>query len=442
MWKRAVSVLVVAGIAVGCSDNPSAISPSISENAASGSARSLTVSSTDELLAALSSINGGSNTIVLAPGEYELSNTLNVPDGTALVGSGRMIFDETSNLPAGFDPSTRTVLRAATTLVGDVVVLGDRTRLQGLTVEDAAGRTGGSVVIVHSRRAGDHVDADLENCEIINPNPPSGSLQSVGGRALVLLTRNRETVISPYAPETGASVTVNMSQSIIRSPLIAGIFVNNFSPEARTALVLTRNVIGGGMQLTGGTSRPDAVSGSSSSVDSRGNLYHADPGSSPINGLQLYGAAGLPAPGAVEAVTNNSIRFSSMNDRIEGFVNAIVARGASRPLASTAPISFNSAVVELHKTSLSSSRADLNLAGAASLAAGSWPDAGNILRFLAEGTTGSGQRSNFYGPVAGPPSTTFGDGNRVEIIGSLQAFTKTNTDLLPPPPPEFFTSGQ
>jgi hypothetical protein len=402
----------------------------------------VSVSSTAELLTALSSPNPGNNTIVLTPGEYQLNSTLVLPDGTSLVGSGVMTFDAASNLPAGFDPATRTVLKAAPGLVGDVVVLGDRTALKNLTVEDAAGRTGGSVVIAHSRSAGDHVDADLENCEIVNPNPPSGSLQSVGGRALVLLTRNRETVIAPYAPETGASVTVSMSQCIIRSPLIAGIFVNNFSPDARTKLVLERNVIGGGMQLTGATSRPDPVSASSSTVESRGNLYRADPGSSPINGLQLYGAAGLPAPGAVDAVTNNSVRFFSMDDRIEGFVNAIVARGASRPLASTAPISFNTAVVELHNTVLSSSRADFNLAGASSLVAGSWPDEGNVLRVLARGVTGSGPRSNFYGPVAGPPSTTFGDGNHLEIGGSLQAFMQTNADIFPPPPPEFFTSSQ
>nr|MDQ2668613.1 hypothetical protein [Gemmatimonadota bacterium] len=168
-----------------------------------------------------------------------------------------------------------------------------------------------------------------------------------------------------------------------------------------------------------------------------------DPGSSPLFGLQLYGGAGLPVPGVnVEPVTHNSISFHSLNDRIEGFVNAIVARGSSRPLASPAQISFNSASIELHGTTLKSIRSDLNLAGAASLVPGTWSDAGNVLRVLARGVTGSGARTNFYGDVVGPAATTFGDGNRLEIIGSLHAFTYSNPGIMPLPPAEFFSGSQ
>ncbi len=444
MWKpkSAMVAFLVAGVAVGCSDRPSATGPLPSVNTELAARQSVLVSSTAELLAALSSPDPGGN-IVLAAGEYELSSTLNVPDGITLTGHGTMTFDASSGLPSGFEPATRTVLKAARTLVGDVVVLGNQTRLIGLAIEDAAGRTGGSVVVVHSRRADDQIRSVLENCEIINPNPPSNSPQSVGGRALVLLTRNRETITSEFAPEIGASVTVIMSHCIVRSPRIAGVFVNNFSAHASTKLVLTESVIGGGVQLTGGTSRPDAVSGSTASIESRGNLYRADPGSSPVIGLQLYGGAGLPVPGVnVEPVTHNSIHFHSVDDRIEGFVNAIVARGSSRPLASSAPISFNVAIIALHGTKLLSVRGDLNLAGAGSLVAGTLSDAGNVLRVLARGVTGSGPRTNFYGDVAGPALTTFGDGNRLEIIGSLHAFTHSNSGIMPPPPAEFFTGSE
>lgn len=193
--------------------------------------------------------------------------------------------------------------------------------------------------------------------------------------------------------------------------------------------------------MTGGTSRPDAVSGSSSSMESRGNLYRSDPGSTPLNGLQVYGAAGFPTPGLnVESITHNSVRLHSVDDRIEGFANAIVARGASRPLASSSEISSNSAILELYGTRLISTGADLNLAGAGSLVPGTWPDAANVLRVLAHGVTGSGHRNNFYGNVAGPPGTAFGEANRLEMIGTYQAFTSTNVGIIPLPPEAFFTA--
>ena len=429
-FKSAAATIGMALAVAACSDD-APTHPSLT-------GLSVPVSSAAELQAALSVADGTRN-IVLGAGEYELASTLVVPDGTTLTGAGTMAIDHSSHLPTGFEAGTGTVLKAASTLVGDVVVLGDGSALKRLTVQDALGRTGGSAVVVHSRHAGDHVRATLEDCEIVNPNPPSSSLQSVGGRALVLLTRNRETITSTYAPEVGASVIVDMTHCIIRSPLIAGVFVNNFSPEASTKLVVTENVLGGGVQVSGGTSRPDAVTGSSATLESRGNLYRPDPGASLRNGLQVYGGAGLPTPGIVaSAVTSNTAILRSVDDRIEGFVNAIVARGGSRPLASTSEISSNSATVALHGATLSSIGGDLNLAGASSLVVGSWSDAGNLLRVSAERVTGSGQRNNFYGDVAGPPSTTFGAGNRLEIVGTLQAFFSSNSGILPLPPEGFF----
>jgi hypothetical protein len=438
MLKPAVFTFLLAAIAGGCGELPSAADPSRSVDAAVATGNSVHVSNTAELLSAVSSAGPGSN-IVLAPGEYVLTSPLIVPDGITLTGSGAMAFDRDSRLPSGFDPATRTVLKAAITLTGDVLELGDRTSLTGLVIEDAAGRTGGAAVVVHSRRAGDHVTARLEDCEIINPNPASGSPQSVGGRALVVFTRNRATITSEFAPETGASVTVLMSHCIVRSARIAGIFVNNFSPLASTKIVLTENVIGGGLQLSGGTARPDAVYGSASIMESRGNLYRANANSSRFTGLQVYGGAGLPVPGlSVEPTTNNTVRLHSVDDRIEGFVNAIVARGASRPIASSSAISFNSAILEFHGTTLNSSSTDLSLAGTASLVAGTWPDAGNVLSVLVQGVTGSGQRNNVYSNVVGPPTTAFGDANRLEMIGTLDAFTNINVGIVPLPPEEFF----
>ena len=439
--RFALVAMTLMAVAAGCTDRPATTGPVSSLDVSLAEGPTVHVSSAAELVAAVAASSPGTN-VVLAPGDYVLSTPLNVPDGTRLTGSGTMSFDEVSGLPSGFSSENRTVLRAALTLVGDVVVLGDQTRLTGLTIEDAVGRTGGSVVVVHSRRAGDQVRAMMENCEIINPNPASGSLQSVGGRAVVVLTRNRETITSAFAPETGASVTLTMTHCIVRSPRIAGIFVNNFSPLASAHIVFTENVIGGGLQLTGGTSRPDSVYGSEATMESKGNLYRADPGTFPINGLQIYGGAGQPAPGVVEPVTGNTARVHSVNDRIEGFINAIVSRGASRPLASSAALSFNSATLSLEGTKFNSVRGDLILAGAGSLVPGVFADEGNTLAVLARHVTGSGVRNNSYVNAAGPAGTAFGDGNRLEILGSLQAFMQSNSAILPPPPAEFFTAGR
>ncbi len=119
---------------------------------------------------------------------------------------------------------------------------------------------------------------------------------------------------------------------------------------------------------------------------------------------------------------------------------AITAFGASRPTSNPSPLSFNSASLELHGTQFSSVTADFFLAGARSLVAGTYPDAGNSLRVLARGVTGSGVRSNVYASTLGPAVTTLGADNSLEFIGSLQAFSHTNSNIEPPPPAEFFTA--
>ncbi|MGI9044357.1 MAG: hypothetical protein ACR2GK_09590, partial [Gemmatimonadaceae bacterium] len=186
---------------------------------------------------------------------------------------------------------------------------------------------------------------------------------------------------------------------------------------------------------------PDAVTGANVTVMSRSNLYRADPGVTPLSGWQVYGGAGSPVPGAVtEAATGNTLRVHSVNDRIEGFTRAITAVGASRPTSNASPLSFNSASLELHGTQFSSVVADFFLVGSRSLVTGTYPDAGNALRVLARGVSGSGVRSNVYASTLGPAGTTLGADNSLEFIGSLQAFSHTNSSIEPPPPAEFFTA--
>ncbi len=188
-----------------------------------------------------------------------------------------------------------------------------------------------------------------------------------------------------------------MPHSLIRAPIGSGIFVINFAAQGNVSLALTENVVGGGMVLTGGASRPDAVTGANVTVMSRSNLYRADPGATPLSGWQVYGGAATPVPGFVpEATTGNTLRVHSVHDRIEGFTTAIVAAGASRPTPNPSAISFNSMSLELYGTQLSSIVADFFLAGSRSLIPGPYPDAGNVLRVLAQGVSGSGVRNNLY----------------------------------------------
>src|SRR5215471_15430755 len=143
----------------------------------------IVVTTVAELQSALSPANAGARILVRA-GAYDVSQTLTVPDRATLAGEGVMSFDE-SGLPTGFEPSGRTLLRATAALVGNVLTLGDGATVRGLVIQDVAGRpVAGNVVVVVSRAAGDFVSARIEECEIINPNPPLAQPQGPTGRGL------------------------------------------------------------------------------------------------------------------------------------------------------------------------------------------------------------------------------------------------------------------
>lgn len=440
MPKSAALLLisVLAGLGAGCADAPSAPESFSPVNAAAASQNSIFVTNTAQLLAALSSPNTSID-VVMAPGEYELSSTLVVPDGTTLVGGGTMQFDP-SGLPSGFVPSTRTVLKAASTLTGDMVLLGDRSALSRIVIEDAQ-RSGGSVVVASSRGAGDVVRTALDECEIISPNPDGIAPQGPSGTALLLINRNQNFGAAP-APDVGAEIALRMSRSIVRAPAGGvGIFAINFAAGASLELTLTQNVVAAGLRLVAGVSRPDAVDGASVLMDSRRNLYTADLGGLSTHfGWQVYGASNVPiAALAIQPVTNNSTRVHSVDDRVEGFETAIWARGGARVSPGSPEVSFNSANLELYGTQLQSDNTDLDLVGAGSIVEGAWPDAGNTLRVLARAVTGSGVRENLYADALGPGVTEFGAGNRLELVGNLQAFVRTNSEIMPPPPAQFFS---
>jgi hypothetical protein len=404
-------------------------------------ADAIVVTTTTELEAALSPANAGMRILVRA-GEYEISQALTVPDDATLVGEGEMIFDE-SGVPTGFAPNGRTVIRSTPTLVGDVLTLGDGATLRGLVIEDALGRQGGNPVVVSSRAAGDFISALLDVCEIINPNPAGIVPAGPTGSALVAITRNPNLGQDPPAHE-GAVIRVEMRRSIVRSPSRGnGVFAINFASHSEISLVLQRNVIGGGLVATGGVSRPDAVTGASVSIESRRNVYWNQSGLAGTLGWNLIGGAGSPAfPSA--SSTLNRLRIHSEEDTIQGFRLGIVAIGGQRFLAGSEPSSSNSVEMRLHglhvQTTTEPLAADLVLFGARSFVNGVPPGDGNTLHVVLRQSTGSGPRANAYGHSSTPSMGDLGVGNQLEIVGTENAFVRSNDGFEPIPATEFFTA--
>jgi hypothetical protein len=396
----------------------------------------IVVSSVAELQAALVAANAGS-TILVEPGSYVIGAPLIVPDGVTLEGHGVMLGHE---LPTGFEPGTETRILAAAGFAGDLLTLGDSVTLRGLIIEDVAGRLG-DVVAIGSSGAGSEIAASIEECEIRNPKAAGVNASGPTGRAIVILSR--------AAAHEGSVLSLDMTRSIVRSTLGAHVlFGNNFAARSSIYLTLTGNVVAGTTSLTGGVARPVEVRGSGITLTSKRNLYTAT-GTPAQIGLHLIGGSDSPAPGSVAAGSiANSIAFHSTHDRVEGFRTGILAIGGRRWNTTTGLSSDNRADLNLqglHIATTGSGAADWKFhaaeTGGASLEI--LPGNGNSVRVLARGVTGSGTRLNSYRYVSGPAlPANQGVGNRLEIVGNLQAFNKTNTAIDPAPPAEFFTSGK
>jgi hypothetical protein len=445
-----VAALLVAG---ACSDSVDPVTP-IPQSQRSLSGNTITVASAAELIAALSPENAGRRILVRA-GAYAIDQPLTVPDGATLEGEGVMQFDGTG-LPTGFAAGTRTTLSMATNSPGFMLTLGDGVTIRGLEIADVAGRAG-NVVAVLSRAPGDRLSASIIECELVNPNAIGGSSVFEGptGFGLMVLTRNVNRGADP-PPHAGAAPTVRMVRSLIRSPAAGGsLFAFNYAPHGTVTVTLEGNVIGGGLGANGGVSNTDAVHDSETRIKSHRNVYRfdgADPCASAQFAWNIAGGGGPPAPLSVPETARNTLTVYSLDDRIEGFPRAILARGGVRQfgLPIAGPSSDNSIELKLLGGTITTpecpNSADIILAAANSASATLFPGDGNRVRALIRGVTGSGLRLNRYGnaTVAGggalPPELQ-GSNNRVEIIGSPTAFAQTNRQIEPAPAAEFFTGG-
>lgn len=397
--------------------------------------RDIVVTTSAGLESALGAANAG-QLIRIRAGTYDLPRALVVPDHVTLVGEGRMQFD-TDGLPSGFVPFTATILRSSAGLLGDVLTLGDGSVLRGLVIEDRAGRAG-NVVLVSSRAEGDTVAATIAQCEIIAPNPRGVGPQGPTGHALAVVTGNLN-LGAPPAPHVGSELSVEMRRTLIRSPGAApGIIALGFASHSRIALVLTRNVIGAGLAAVAGVGRPDAVTRSTIAIDSAHNLYLASAPSNTSEGWRLAGGdtARLPLPSG--SSTKNRIRMDSRDDRIEGFAVGIFAAAGARLGELAQPSSQNSADLELTRLRLQSTVADLALYGAYSAISGMSGGDSNTLLVTMHRSSGSGGLANEYADSWNPVLDELGVGNRLVVVGTRNAFARSNSNIHPLPPAQFF----
>ncbi len=409
------------------------------------------VRTSGQLAEALQPVNVGRR-ILVARGAYRVDRPLQVPDGATLEGEGVMTFDA-DGLPAGFATGTETVLRVIAGFHGQVLTLGHGSALRGLRVLDLANTPSrpslrqGNVVYVVSRAPGDVIAASIMECELVNPNLVGFSDAGPHGHGVVALTLNPNLGAPPAAHE-GARVSVHVWRSIVRTHTGAVVFANNFASRGAVMVALEGNRFEGYLTVGAGVSRPDAVTGSLTRIESRGNRYLR-------SGRDRYGwllLGGSTSPHFLEpgipGAARTKLLVDSTDDRIEGFRQGIQAAAARRIGDQSSLLVDNRLELRLRGTRIRSDgegAADLVLQGAMSEVAqaegpGEFPAGNrNVLRVVMQDVSGSGQRRNVYANVVGPKGfENQGVGNRLEVTGDATSFVRSNGSIDPPPNAQFF----
>jgi hypothetical protein len=411
----------------------------------------LRIGSSAELLSALSAVGAGQR-IELAAGDYAIDRALVVPDGVTLVGAGNMLFDGEGR-PTGFVPGSASTLHVTVAFDGDVLTLGNGSRLERLRVLDletppsALKQRQGNVVSVASRAPGDVIAASIVECEIAGPNDAWFTSEGPISHGVAVQTRNPG-LGAPPDPHADARISIELRRSIVRTHTGAAVFAINFAPRGRIEAVLEGNRLEGYLTAGGGANRPDPVRDALVVIESRGNLYRRT--GLDWFGVHLVGASTPPhiteLPG--QAAARNQLRMSSVDDRIEGFKVGVQASAARRLGTGSEPLNDNRVELEMRGTRIITpdpGAADFKLRGTVSQIEQEQSPADipagdrNVLRVEINGVRGSGARQNIYADVDGPIRTdNSGTGNRLEFVGTREAFLESNRDLDPPPPARFF----
>jgi hypothetical protein len=408
-----------------------------------GGPMTIEVDNTTELINAL---RPGA-TILLKSKEYSVDTPLLVPDGATLKGAGEMRIE--GGLPRGFR-GTATRISAKRGLKGNLVTLSNDSKLQQLVLEglprrggvvaghvpeDDAGR-GGNVIAVASRAVRDNVKATIEKCQLISNIDSGVGTDGPTGGAILAYTRNPEQGANP-PPHVGAEVTVEVTQSILDAPKDGkAILAMNFASGGKVTINLTQNNIRGPLDVMGGLSRPDAVVGATTTIDSDENLYRPSQ-QSDAAAWQIVGGSTPPFPAGPNSNSDsNTASANSKKDQIADFEDGIVAIGGRRLSIDNGSCSGNRVNLKLTQMKLATSpqevAADFVFVGALSLGPFSAGDA-NIVCVHVEEATGSGPRNNLYADSQGS-----GTGNQLRVKGSPSAFAQSNPGIDPAPPNQFF----
>jgi len=295
-----------------------------------------------DLIRALNPENAG-RTIRVMPGTYEVGVPLLVPDGATLQGAG--VMQPEQGLPVGFQGTTTTTIKAGPGLRGNLLTLGDGSRVEKLVLEglppgggsgpvppeDAEGRWG-NVVAVASRRPNVEVSATIEECVLINNLESRGGADGPTGGAILAYTRNPQKPPPPVPqPHENAKVILALTRSIVRTPKNGkAVFAMNFASGGTVTVKLTKNDIGGPLDVIGGLARPDAVRNATTTINSDGNHYSTQPGSAAA-GWQITGGSTPPFPAGPNSNSeSNTAKVESTNDQIENFRVGILAIGGRR----------------------------------------------------------------------------------------------------------------
>src|SRR5688572_15484536 len=170
----------------------------------------------------------------------------------------------------------------------------------------------------------------------------------------------------------------------------------NFASRGKVTIRLSKNDIGGPLDVIGGLSRPDAVIGATTRIISHGNHYSLPPATDGREAWQIVGGSSSPFGGGAKT-DSNSAGIQSKDDQIENFPVGIVTVGGRR-LPGGGTCSHNKARLELLHVTLATygtDAADFEFMGALSFVASEAGNA-NIVHVLVQKTTGSGPRANVY----------------------------------------------
>jgi hypothetical protein len=269
---------------------------------------------------------GVSVTIPLLGQEYQLEVPLFIPNDVTLKGVGEM--QVVNGLPVGFLETT-TRITAKSNFTGNLLTLGNGSKVQKLRLEGASQAGGGNVVAVASRGPNDIVSATIEECELINKLSSGGGPDGPTGGAILACTHNPPDLAPPAPPNPpheGARITVTVSRSIVDTPNKGqAVFAMNFASGGRVTVKLENNVVRGPLDVIGGLSRPDAVFGATTTINSDGNHYSPQSASN-VGVWQIVGGSSSPFGGNANA-DSNTARVQSKDDQIENFLVGIVAIG-------------------------------------------------------------------------------------------------------------------